>query len=321
MKTSTKNGKDEEQRHPEQKKILVISVIVLIDNDMVLVAISVCIITALVQIAALRNKIEKNAVTSDNELMMLRQNISQLNSDVQELRAHNTEELMVIKHNFMQFQLDIQQIRYVLRCPLIISFCSNLDPNCPSDYYWVRASNGSLVHVYCNMTLSCGNITGGWMIVAELNTMTSQQCPQGLIKQTDESIHMQSCALLVSIGCSSTLYSTHNIDYTNVCGRITAYQVGTTNAFRRYYENIGTTTINSTYVDGVSLTHGSQREHTWTFVAALDKQDGNLNSKCPCLFNKTLTEFVGDDYFCDSGSMNVPGNDDFLTDVPSVGWD
>ncbi len=44
-----------------------------------------------------------------------------------------------------------------------VSSCAALFPSSPSGYYWVRAYNGSAVHVYCDMNLSCGNITGGWM--------------------------------------------------------------------------------------------------------------------------------------------------------------
>ena len=39
----------------------------------------------------------------------------------------------------------------------------------PSGYYWVRASNGSAVRMYCDVTRSCGGVTGGWMRVAHLD--------------------------------------------------------------------------------------------------------------------------------------------------------
>ena len=66
------------------------------------------------------------------------------------------------------------------------SSCAALPPCNPSGYYWVRASNGSAVRVYCDMTRSCGGVTGGWMRVAELDmTDRSQQCPSGLRQQTD----------------------------------------------------------------------------------------------------------------------------------------
>ena len=41
--------------------------------------------------------------------------------------------------------------------------CAALPPSSPSGYYWVRASNGSAVSVYCDMTRLCGGVTGGWM--------------------------------------------------------------------------------------------------------------------------------------------------------------
>ena len=59
--------------------------------------------------------------------------------------------------------------------------CAALPPSSPSGNYWVRASNGSPVRVYCDMTRSCGGVTGGWMKVAELDmTISSQECPSSL---------------------------------------------------------------------------------------------------------------------------------------------
>ena len=65
---------------------------------------------------------------------------------------------------------------------------------------------------------------------------------------------------------SSVQYSIANIQYSRVCGKVIAYQVGTTNAFLN-----GGNAISSDYVDGVSLTHGdpTMRQHIWTFAAAL----------------------------------------------------
>ncbi len=44
--------------------------------------------------------------------------------------------------------------------------------------------------------------------------------------------------------------------------------------------------INSTYVDGVSLTHGSPREHIWTFASALDEcVSEGPGYNCPCILD------------------------------------
>ena len=70
------------------------------------------------------------------------------------------------------------------------------------------------------------------MRVAELNmTDTSQQCPSGgLVERIYDGIRQ--CRIDAGFHCSSTNYSTANLAYSRICGRITAYQVGTTNAFR-----------------------------------------------------------------------------------------
>ena len=215
--------------------------------------------------------------------------------------SHNSAELSGLRQNLSQ---------QLMRPELTIS-CAALSPSSPSGYYWVVTSNGSVVRVYCDMTLSCGGVTGGWVRVAELDmTDTSQQCPSNLVERKGNNIRR--CETMIA-GCSSTTYSTQIIDYTKVCGRITGYQVGTTNAFRQYYQNQGTTTINTTYVDGISLTHGNPREHIWTLAAALDRNDnvtGERSSHCPCRFEENPFEpppFVGEDYFCDAG------NEEFMT--------
>ena len=66
-------------------------------------------------------------------------------------------------------------------------------------------------------------------------------------------------------------------------------------------------TIDSVYVDGVSLTHGQQpRKHIWTFAAALDEIRSNVYV-CPCTkidlpYTGVVPPFIGQDYFCDTGS-------------------
>ena len=202
---------------------------------------------------------------------------------------------------------------------LLFNSCSALPPSSPSGYYWMQPSNGSVVRVYCDMTLSCGNITGGWMRVAELNmTDNSQQCPSGgLVERVYNDVRQ--CRIGAGVDCSSTNYTTARTAYSNICGRITAYQVGSTNAFHRRSPS-HSASINTNYVDGVSLTRGTPREHIWTFASALDKSGNftpSLPSYCPCQNvssgdpNDIVPPFVGQDYFCDSGSEEY-NRDTFL---------
>ena len=187
------------------------------------------------------------------------------------------------------------------------------NPTSPSGEYWVRAasSDRSAVHVYCDMSRPCGDVTGGWMRVASLDfESTSSSCPAGLRERNDSNI--RTCGIdSTSPACASVLFDTYSIPYTRVCGRILAYQFGTPNAF-------GTPlTIDSIYVDGVSLTHGSNpRHHIWTFAAALDEYGQSPNEVCDCSNTRRSGElpqsFVESNYFCDSG---VPRTFEPLSDL------
>ena len=73
------------------------------------------------------------------------------------------------------------------------------------------------------------------------------------------------------------------------------------------YENRALT-LDGHYVDGVSITHGHPRRHIWTFAAAHDEQRHNKYA-CPCTKTDTtyfgvIPPFLGNDYFCETGSRN-----------------
>lgn len=194
--------------------------------------------------------------------------------------------------------------RYIFN---LTSSCAALSPSSSSGYYWVRTSSDSIECVYCDMTRSCGNITGGWMRVGHLNMKnSSHQCPNGFVQRRDANIRTCVRNSSDSGGCSPIMVSTLNIEYTHVCGRVIAYQYGQTDAFHP-------TTIDYPYVEGVSLTHGSPRSrvHIWTFAAARHEIISELppHYSCPCINDQVDREValipssVGDDYFCDTGSQ------------------
>ena len=86
-----------------------------------------------------------------------------------------------------------------------------------------------------------------------------------------------------------------------VCGKIIGYQFGRTNGLLHYISD-NTVSIDTAFVDGIVLTHGSPRAHIWTFVAGHD-QISTTNEDCPCnsnSFSGTLPPYIGNDYFCDS---------------------
>ena len=182
-----------------------------------------------------------------------------------------------------------------------------LAPQSPSGFYWIRANEHDARHMYCDMERSCNGVAGGWMRIVSLNmTDGSCTCPPGLRFLQDP---QPLCAINTDRrGCSSTVFPVQGIQYSRVCGKIIGYQQESPDAFYAYNRG-GQTTIDSYYVDGISLTHGSPRKHIWTFAAALHEYNSDPDSVCPCTNTRnsqhaTVPSFVGNDYFCNTGSEN-----------------
>lgn len=189
-------------------------------------------------------------------------------------------------------------------------------PTAPSGQYWLSDSsvNGA-VSVYCDMMRTCGNLTGGWMRVANVDmTQPTQHCPGVFVEMTRPEPPQRLCvAGATGRGCFSHTFPTVGPSYSSVCGRILAYQDRTPNAFFPFHINTSLT-IDDVYVDGISLMHGNPRFHIWTFAAALDETTGHL-SGCGCsnIFmhaHASVPPYVAGNYFCDSGSR---GNVDVTT--------
>ena len=142
-----------------------------------------------------------------------------------------------------------------------------LDPHSPSGLYWIRGTDGAAKHMYCDMERSCKGVGGGWMRVASVNmTDSNNSCPSGLRTLTEP---RRLCGKNIDGGgCSSAVLPVEGVQYSRVCGKIIGYQQKTPDAFLPYNHR-GQRTIDSYYVDGISLTHGSSpRKHIWTFAAA-----------------------------------------------------
>ena len=57
----------------------------------------------------------------------------------------------------------------------------NCDLSSSSGYYWIALADGNATEMYCSMNRVCGEVSGGWMRVAELDMRnSSNQCPNGL---------------------------------------------------------------------------------------------------------------------------------------------
>ena len=164
---------------------------------------------------------------------------------------------------------------------------------------------------------TCGG-TGGWRRVVYLDmTDPNTTCPSDwqLTRHSKRTCGIHSRTLT----CDSVIFPVSGGEYTRVCGRIKGYQLFSTDAFEAYH--IGdATTIDGAYVSGVSLTHGSPRQHIWTFAAGYSEYHHTRNDACPCdaTININIPPFVGGEYFCESGRNSGP-NTQFYPDDPL--WD
>ena len=115
------------------------------------------------------------------------------------------------------------------------------------------------------------------------------------------------CRRSVDVGCSSVYFDSLGKEIKEVCGMIEAYQWNSPDAFGAS----SSYTIDGPYMNGISITQGSPRQHIWSYVVGLQENavQPHPNSKCPCSSGGSGTarppSFVGGDYYCDTGNPNT----------------
>ena len=199
----------------------------------------------------------------------------------------------------------IQQLESKSACPspYTLKSCKEIKqfwPELPSGHYTVTDIYGNQHRsVYCNMEELCGS-SEGWTRIAYLNTSdTNHDCEQELGQQFGEynANNRMACGKKNrGSGCISKTYNNFNIPYSKVCGKVLAYQYWSPDGI-----DCSATSIDAYYIDGVSLTYGSPRQHIWSFAGGFNEND----PKCPCSSNSgscAISSIIGNDYFCESGT-------------------
>ena len=139
---------------------------------------------------------------------------------------------------------------------------------------------------------------GHWRRITGINISAGDDCPTGWNKSSHNSTSF--CrAPSDNVGCYSTFFSTNGVSYQHVCGRARGYQKGTTDAFQ-----FNGRSIDTYYVDGLSITHGNPRQHIWTYAIGFTDNGNFPRSNCPCatIPGRTSPSFVGNNYYCESGA-------------------
>ena len=179
----------------------------------------------------------------------------------------------------------------------------------PGEYWITDNDNQTPTKVICDIiSTSCADSTRDGTRVAYIDmTDPNQQCPDGLNLITRAQAPLRTCST-DQLGCVSITFPVGGVEYSQVYGRIKAYQSGSPDGFYPFFRDQDNIMIDDSYVDGVSLTHGqSPRQHIWTFVAAIHENSWRTELQCPCTnpsFGGTVPPFIGQDYFCDTGSRD-----------------
>ena len=158
---------------------------------------------------------------SNNRIVDDFANITQTINELQKSRntINDTLNCSVHRQSIANLEISMIEIARVSQVPLgntcrdiLIKF-----PNALSGFYYIRSSiGGQASRVFCNMTLSCNGVKGGWERVGYLNASTiNYQCPPGFtISNNSDTL---SCEATQEVpGCSSVFYNLTKSRYTEV---------------------------------------------------------------------------------------------------------
>ena len=193
------------------------SLICTISSNSVLIVLTLMVISLYVRLSA-------NVSPAQNQIQGQGQTIEEKNSQIQD----------VIK-NFSAYLQKQNEMLSNLTMLLESSTCSDiwkLNSHSASGEYILRTASGLWRNVYCNMTMTCGNTTAGWMRVAQLDI---NNCPPGMRKKNFYGT--QTCVVSEDArGCTSVLYHSFGIPYSKVCGKVRGYTIGTLDGLHYRYD-------------------------------------------------------------------------------------
>ena len=214
------------------------------------------------------------------------------------------------------------------------SSCDNiynsfLETQSKSGYYRIKESN-KYQWTYCNMSTftngdfisTCAGVGGGWRRIVNINISAGDDCPGEWRKAIQSNVSFCRVASDNNVpACSSANFSTNGISYQRVCGRARGYQKGYTLGFYGSNPYFNITMIDQSYVSGLSITYSNNpRKHIWTFASGLsERNDRAWNCPCSIYPGNDPPSFVGNNYYCESGSVDLPDTGTYYFNDPL--WD
>ncbi len=150
----------------------------------------------------------------------------------------------------------------------VYSSCADIAASSPSSvsgYYVIQSSNGSHIQVYCEMGPVCGGGRRGW-------TRAIHEQYFNLIN-----IRSNSCV-------TYDFFANFGVKYNHLCVQLRSSLFNSNRQYVPFYQEAS---INESYVRGISITHGSPRQHILSL--SFEWEDGNGDEY-------SIPEFVGSDY-------------------------
>ena len=176
-------------------------------------------------------------------------------------------------------------------------------------------------HDHLQTFVKCGIFSPKWRCVAYIDTTKGPgQCPSGLVEHVNSTTNQRACGRSVDRNCSSVTYPAGG-SYTNICGRVRGYQDESPNAFTAERGH----SIDDPYVDGISITRGSPRQHVWTYASYYYEMHNNSQyDVCLCQrsnsrYYSKISSFVGQNYYCETAFATSSGANRIAWENPL--WD
>ena len=194
------------------------------------------------------------------------------------------------------------QLTEVINIPLV-AINSNTANSCSSNENLegaIQSLRISARAMVSGLLAECGEEPWHQLVAINMSSAESQ-CPDGWVEENQGGV--RACGRgSVGPSCESTFLNTeHQMRYSRVCGRALGYQYGHTDAF---FANLnGVVSIDQPYVDGLSITYGSPRQHIWTFAAG-HEIPAAAEHNCPCTAYPGVSPppYVGNNWYCESGT-------------------
>lgn len=236
---------------------------------------------------------------SAQKLTEIANSLSGLNDNSISTEAISNDILSVVQE-LLQLQNDSLASYYSTHLPSSCQVARDRHPDSASGYYHINGES-----MYCEMGELCG-IDGGWTRLGYLDMAdSSATCPEEYELYTFSGIRACGRSKALPATCVSVKLPSNGISYSSVCGRVTGYQYATPNAIDKF-NGPGHNDLDSSYVDGVSITRGDPpRKHVWTLMAGISDSvydSGNCPCNTPPGANQEIPSFIGNDYFCESGN-------------------